>query len=110
MAAAYSMDLRRRVVEAVEHEDMSCNQAAARFGPAISTAIDWIDRYRRKGSLAPERMGGHRPKKLVGKHWEWLLVRCREKQLTLRGLVVELAKRASASTTAWSGSSSTTRS
>lgn len=93
MAAAYSKDLRRRVADAVEHEGMSCNQASARFGIAVSTAIDWINRYRRTGSLSPERMGGHRPKKLVGKHREWLLMRCREKQFTLRGLVVELAKR-----------------
>lgn len=31
MAKAYSMDLRRRVVDAVEREGLSCNRAAARY-------------------------------------------------------------------------------
>ena len=38
-------------------------------------------------------MGGHRPKKLVGEHRDWLLQRCRERDFTLRGLVAELAGR-----------------
>lgn len=60
------MDLRRRVVDAVEREGLSCNRAAARYAIAISTAIDWVNRYRRTGNLAPGQIGGHRPKKLVG--------------------------------------------
>ncbi len=78
MAASYSMDLRKRVIEAVEG-GRSCNQPAARFDVAISTAIGWVNRYRETGSFAPDRMGGHRPKKLVGEYREWLLKRCREK-------------------------------
>ena len=31
MAGPYSMDLRERVIGAVEREGLSCNQAAARF-------------------------------------------------------------------------------
>ena len=65
MAKAYSMDLRERVVEAVERDGLSRNQAAARFEVAISTAIDWVNRYRETGSVAPGQIGGHRPKKLV---------------------------------------------
>jgi len=93
MAKAYSMDLRQRVVEAVERGGLSCNQAAARFEVAISTAIDWVNRYRRTGSLAPGQIGGYRPKKLVGEHRDWLLRRCRDREFTLRGLVAELAER-----------------
>jgi len=93
MAKAYSMDLRRRVVEAVEDEGLSCNQAAARYAIAISTAIDWVNRYRRTGSLAPGQVGGRRPKKLVGAHREWLQQRCRRGGFTLHGLVRELAER-----------------
>src|SRR6266478_3310082 len=93
MAKPYSMDLRERVVEAVERDGLSCNQAAARFGVAISTAIDWVNRYRRTGSLAFGRMGGHRPKKLVGEYRDWLVQRCRQRDFTLRGLVAELAQR-----------------
>jgi len=87
------MDLRERLVGAVEREGLSCNQAAARFAVAVSTAIDWVNRYRRTGSAAPRRMGGHRPKKLVGEYRDWLLQRCRERDFTLRGLVAELAQR-----------------
>jgi putative transposase len=93
MAKPYSMDLRERVVEAVESGGLSCNQAAARFDVAISTAIDWVNRYRRSGSVAPGQIGGHRPKKLIGEHRDWLLRRCRERAFTLRGLVAELAER-----------------
>jgi putative transposase len=93
MAKAYSMDLRERVVEAVERDGLSCNRAAARFEVAISTAIDWVKRYRQTGSVAPRRIGGHRPKKLVGEHREWLLKRCQEGEFTLRGMVGELADR-----------------
>jgi transposase-like protein len=57
MATAYSMDLRERLVEAVEREGLSCNQAAARFAVAVSTAIDWVNRYRRTGSAAPGGWG-----------------------------------------------------
>jgi putative transposase len=92
MAKPYSMDLRERVVEAVERDGLSCNGAAARFGVAISTAIDWVNRYRRTGSVAPGQMGGHRPKKLVGHYRDWLLQRCRHGDFTLRGLVAELAQ------------------
>jgi putative transposase len=87
------MDLRERVVEAVERDGLSCNQAAARFEVAVSTAIGWINRFRRTGSVAPDRMGGNRPKKLVGEYRDWLLQRCRDSDFTLRGLVAELAQR-----------------
>lgn len=93
MAKPYSMDLRERVVEAVERDGLSCNRAAARFGVAVSTAIDWVNRYRDTGSVAPGQIGGYRPKKLVDGHRDWLLQRCREREFTLRGLVGELAER-----------------
>ena len=38
-------------------------------------------------------MGGHKPKKLVGAHRDWLLLRCQGGAFTLRGLVTELAER-----------------
>jgi putative transposase len=93
MAKAYSKDLRKRVVDAVDRDGLSCNQAAARFEVAISTAIGWVNRYRETGSLAPGQIGGHRPKKLVGEYRDWLLQRCQEGEFTLRGLVGELADR-----------------
>ena len=91
MARPYSMDLRERVVAAVKEEGQSRNQAAARFGIAISTAVKWLERHEATGSVAPGKMGGHKPKALCGAHAEWLRKRCGEKAFTLRGLVRELA-------------------
>lgn len=91
MSRPYSMDLRERVVTAVTQEGQSRNQAANRFGVAISTAVKWLERYETTGSIAPGQMGGHRPKTLSGDHAEWLRGRCRERAFTLRGLVKELA-------------------
>lgn len=93
MGKPYSMDLRERVVEAVEVEGLSRRQAAARFGIGESTAINWLKRVLTTGSVEPGQMGGHKPKTLSGKHRDWLLARCREKDFTLRGLVAELAER-----------------
>jgi len=87
------MDLRERVVQAVEREGFSRRQAADRFGIGIKTAIDWVRRFRETGSLAARPMGGCRPKKIVGQHRDWLLGRCRGQDFTLRGLVAELAER-----------------
>ena len=93
MARAYSMDLRNRVVFAVEHGGMSCHAAAARFGVAVSTAVKWMQRYRRTGSAAPGQLGGHKPKAIAGAHRDWLIERCGGGDFTLRGLVAELAER-----------------
>jgi putative transposase len=93
MGAPYSLDLRERVVAAVEHDGLSRNQAAARFGVAISTALTWVKLFRRTGSLAPGQMGGHKPRKIAGEHRDWLVARCRSADFTLRGVVAELAER-----------------
>jgi putative transposase len=93
MGKPYSLNLRDRVVVAVEHEGMSRRQAAARFGVSYSVAIAWVKRFRETGSAAAGQMGGHKPKKLSGEWREWLLERCRKADFTLRGLVAELAER-----------------
>lgn len=93
MAKPYSIDLRERVVGAVEQGGLSCHQAAAHFGVAVSTAINWVRRLRETGSVAPGRMGGHKPRTLAGGHRDWLLQRAAASDFTLRGLVAELAGR-----------------
>src|ERR1700751_350891 len=90
MTRPYSMDLRDRVVAAVENEGLSRHQAAARFGIAVSTAVHWVRRYRSTGSVAPSKIGGYKPKTLRGEHAEWLIARCRDKDFTLTQLVNEL--------------------
>ena len=93
MGKPYSMDLRDRVVRAVESGGLSRRQAAARFGVSYSTAIDWLKRFREKGHAEPGQMGGHRPKTIAGADRDWLVKRCRDADFTLRGLVGELAGR-----------------
>jgi len=93
MAKPYSMDLRERVVASVETGKLSRRQAASRFGVGVSTAINWVRRFRETGSVAPGQMGGHKPKAIRGAHRDWLLERMDEKDFTLRGLVAELAER-----------------
>jgi transposase len=93
MGKPYSNDLRARVVAAVQTGGLSCNQAAKQFGVAISTAINWMNRLRETGSIAPGKMGGHKPRAISGAHRIWLLERIKDGDFTLRGLVVELAER-----------------
>jgi putative transposase len=91
MAKPYSMDLRERVVAAVERDGMSRHAAAAHFGVSASSAIKWVRRSRETGSVAPSKIGGHKPKTLRGAHRDWLLERT-ARDFTLRGLVAELAE------------------
>jgi len=63
MAKALSVDLRRRVVAAVE-TGASRRQAAARFGVGVSSAIRWVARLRETGEIAPKRRGGRRPSRI----------------------------------------------
>jgi hypothetical protein len=51
--APYSLDLRERVVAAVEKGGMSRRGAAAQFGLGINTVITWVRRFRATGSVAP---------------------------------------------------------
>jgi putative transposase len=92
MPRAYSMDLRKRVVAAVNDEGMSRHEAAHRFDVAVSTAIKWVMRAKETGSPAPKRMGGYKPRVLSGANRDWLLERT-QSPFTLRGLVRELAER-----------------
>ena len=89
----YSIDLRERVVAAVEKGGLSARRAAVQFGVGASTAIRWVERVRKTGSVRPSKIGGYKPRAIVGAHRTWLLQRVKEKDFTLRGLVAELADR-----------------
>jgi len=58
MTAPLLLDLRRRIVRAVE-TGSSARQAAARFAVSPSTAIKLMRRVRETGSPAPGQVGGH---------------------------------------------------
>jgi len=57
MTKPLSIDLRERLVSAVDG-GMSRRSAAARFGVAVSTAIKWVDQWRRTGDVRPRPQGG----------------------------------------------------
>jgi transposase len=59
MTAPLSLDLRRRIVRAVEG-GTSARQAAVRFDVSPSAAIKLVRRVRQTGSPAPGQIGGHR--------------------------------------------------
>lgn len=93
MPKAYSIDLRERVVSAVEAGGMSRRGAAARFGVGVSTVITWVRRFRETGSVAPRQIGGYKPV-LLAAHRDFVHARFAEQpELTLRGLQRELAER-----------------
>jgi len=70
MPKPYSLDLRERVVRTVE-AGASCHEAAAAFEVGVSSAIRWVARWRRTGSVAAKPMGGKRSP--LDAHKDWLL-------------------------------------
>ncbi len=92
MGRAYSLDLRERVVGRVMAGD-SCRRVAQRFGVSVASVVKWSQRFRATGSAAAKPMGGRRPYALAGQR-DWLLARIAARpDVTLRGLVAELAER-----------------
>ena len=65
MTAPLSVDLRSRLVRAVE-AGSSARQAAARFEVSASAAIKLMRRVRRTGSPSPAKIGGYRKPLLAG--------------------------------------------
>ena len=72
MSKALSVDLRDRVIAAIEG-GMSCRQAAARFGVSASSAIRWRSRVRTQGDVRPGPLGGDRRSGHVERHAELIL-------------------------------------
>ena len=92
MAKPLSMDLRERAVSRVE-SGLSVRTVAEQLGVSPSSVVKWSQRFRRTGSAAPGKMGGHRRPKIAGEWRAWLIDRMRSAEFTLRGLVSELADR-----------------
>lgn len=92
MGAPYSLDLRERVVGAVEG-GLSRRRAARLFGVAVSTVIDWVDAWRASGRLSAKPMGGDHSSRLKAERL-WLLERVAAvPDLTLEEIRAELAAR-----------------
>lgn len=59
MAKALSIDLRQRVVAAID-DGLSCRRAAERFGVSAASAIRWRSRLKEPGGITPKQQGGDR--------------------------------------------------
>jgi len=57
MTKPLSLDLRERLISAVDG-GMTRRAAAERFGVAPSTAIKWVELWRRTGDVRPRPQGG----------------------------------------------------
>ena len=91
MARPYSLDLRTRVVAAVEG-GASCRAVAERFGVSVSSVVKWSQRKRATGSPAADRMGGYRSPILEPER-DFILSRlAQEPELSVRTLLSELAE------------------
>ncbi len=86
MRKPYSQDLRDRVIDAVEKDGMSCRAAARRYNISASTAVKWLDAFRRVGKRAPSQVRGHRPSALMP-HLDFLTAaRAEKSDFTLEAL------------------------
>ena len=90
MTKPLSMDLRERLISAVEG-GISCRSAAKLFRVAPSTAIKWADQQRRTGDVRPRAQGGDNRSHRLEAHADEILALVREtKDLTLSQLAVYL--------------------
>jgi transposase len=90
MSVAYSIDLRVRVIEAVE-AGASRREAAERFGISVSSAIRWLHEWVEGGRTEAKPRGGSRSP--LEEHATWLLALIAERpDLTLEEVVAEMGK------------------
>jgi transposase len=59
---AYSEDLRKKVVEAVQQRGMSKSEAARTFGVSLSSVKRYVSKARRGSPLSPKKHPGPRSK------------------------------------------------
>src|SRR4029079_16695716 len=92
MVRPYSLDLRERVVAAVD-SGRSCRAGAAAFGVSVASGVKRSQRFRRTGSAAAKPIGGRRPVLLAGER-AFILDRIDQvPNISLRALAAELEAR-----------------
>ena len=99
MGKPLSMDVRERVIEAIDG-GMSRRSAAARYKIAPSTAIRWDNARRRTGSFEPKVQGGDMRSQRIEDHADVIHAALEETpDLTLAELCEHLSERGVASST-----------
>jgi transposase len=93
MTKPYPIELRQRAVRFVKGGE-SRHEVARRLGVSVSCVVKWLLRHKATGSVKPGKVGGHRPRKIVGEHRDWVLAEIASGgNVTLQGLVDGLARR-----------------
>jgi transposase len=90
MTRPYSVDLRERVVRAVG-AGASCRSAAAKFEVSVSFVIKLMQRWRQRGSVAPDRYGGWKRSPLEAHAERVRALLAAEPDLTIEELRIRLA-------------------
>jgi transposase len=72
MAAAYSLDLRKKVLSAWENKEGTQRELAERFKVSLSFIRDFLRHYRETGETKAKPQGGDRRSKIKGKDQELL--------------------------------------
>jgi transposase len=92
MTRPYSVDLRERVIGAVE-VGTSRRAAAAKFEVSVSFVVKLMQRWRRQGSVAPDRYGGWKRSPLEAAAEQVLALVAAGRDLTIEELRRRLAAR-----------------
>lgn len=94
MSMALSLDLRRRVLAAVDEEGLTHRQAAARFRVSAASVSRWRALAREKGEPHPGPLGGDRRTHVIEAHAATILdVFEAWRDMSLEELRAELAAR-----------------
>ena len=95
---AYSLDLRQKVVAAVERGDSSIEEVASTFGVGLTFVKKMLRQHRETGDLSPRPHGGRHAPLLSAKHLKLLPAEVeRSPDKTAEALRDHLAQRAGVS-------------
>lgn len=72
--AAYSIDLRQKILSAWQNKEGTQRDLAKRFKVSLSFIRDFLRRYRETAEIAPKPQGGDRRSKVKGKDQEFLKI------------------------------------
>jgi transposase len=92
MGLSYGIDLRERVVAAIE-AGLTHRKAGARFCVAVSTAGNWHRLSRKNGSVAPAKQGQPGGSKLDPHEAEILAMIEKRKDIALHEIAEQLAQK-----------------
>ena len=64
MTAAYSIDLRKKIVWAYQDENTSYSKVAKSFKVSVNSVKRYVKQYRENGDLSPKKGNQGRPSKI----------------------------------------------